>query len=123
VGTTNWGDFTNPTWGTWSVTCDDEWLSSTGECDTGDGYVAARDINHVNTSVQTDITTWINQRLKGVGFSGIRYDYSKGYAPYYAGLYARVTNPDFCVGEVWTDLNYNNVNGHRQLLMDYVNGT
>lgn len=123
VGTTNWGDFTNPTWGTWAVTCDDEWPNATGDCDTGDGYHAARDLNHVNTTVQTDITNWINYRLKGVGFSGIRYDYSKGYSPYYAGLYARVTNPDFCVGEIWTDLNYNNVNAHRQQLMDYVNGT
>src|SRR5690606_21597324 len=81
------------------------------------------DLNHINTVVQADIINWINQRLKGVGFSGIRYDYSKGYSPYYAGLYARATNPDFCVGEVWTDLNYNNVKDHRQLLMDYVDGT
>ncbi|MEO0971881.1 MAG: alpha-amylase C-terminal beta-sheet domain-containing protein [Pseudomonadota bacterium] len=123
VGTLDWADFTNPTWGSWAVTCDDEWPGATGDCDTGDPYAAARDLNHVNPTVQQDLTQWISQRLWGVGFSGIRYDYSKGYDPYYAGQYANAANPSFCVGEVWTDLDYNNVNAHRQLLIDYVDGT
>lgn len=123
VGTLDWADFTSPTWGSWAVTCDDEWPGATGDCDTGDGYAAARDINHINSTVQQDITDWINNRLKGVGFSGIRYDYSKGYDAHYAGLYSRATTPNFCVGEVWTDLDFNNVDAHRQLLVDYVNGT
>lgn len=123
VGTRDWADFTNPTWGSWAVTCNDEWPGATGDCDTGDGYAAARDVNHVNGDVQSGIIDWINNRLKGVGFSGIRYDYSKGYDPYYAGLYARATNPDFCVGEVWTDLDYANTDAHRQLLTNYVDGT
>ncbi len=123
VGTLDWADFSNPTWGSWAVTCNDEWPGATGDCDTGDGYAAARDINHINNTVQNDIVDWINNRLKGVGFEGIRYDYSKGYDPYYAGSYARATNPNFCVGEVWTDLNYGNSDAHRQLLVDYVNGT
>lgn len=123
VGTTNWADFTNPTWGSWAVSTGDEWVGATGDVDTGDAYGAARDINHVNTTVQNDITTWINVRLKGVGFTGIRFDYSKGYGALYAGNYSRAVNPDFCVGEVWTDLDYNNVNAHRQKLMDYINGT
>ena len=123
VGTLDWADFTNPSWGSWAVTCDDEWVGATGDCDTGGGYAAARDLNHVNNTVQSDIVTWINTRLKGVGFEGIRYDYSKGYDPLYAGMYARETGANFCVGEVWTDLNYDNVDAHRQLLIDYVNGT
>lgn len=124
VGTLDWGDFTNPTWGTDAVASDDEWVESTGDQDTGDGYGAARDINHVNGQVQSDISTWISERLMGdAGFNGIRYDYSKGYDAYYAGLYARATNPNFCVGEVWTDLDYNDVDAHRQLLVDYIDGT
>ncbi|WDE01026.1 alpha-amylase C-terminal beta-sheet domain-containing protein [Thalassomonas actiniarum] len=123
VGTLDWADFTNPAWGSWAVTCDDEWPGATGDCDTGGGYAAARDVNHVNNTVQADIVTWLNTRLKAVGFEGIRYDYSKGYDPYYAGMYSREVGSNFCVGEVWTDLHYDNVDAHRQLLMDYINGT
>lgn len=58
-----------------------------------------------------------------VGFSGIRYDYSKGYDPAYAGIYAQATQPDFCVGELWVDLDYNDVDENRQQLMDYIDAT
>ncbi|MAZ66946.1 MAG: alpha-amlyase [Kangiellaceae bacterium] len=123
VGSTNWADFTNPTWGSWAVTADDEWGQGTGAWDSGDPYGAARDLDHTNQTVRNDIVDWINNTLKGVGFSGLRFDYSKGYAPGYAGEYADRTNVDFCVGEVWTDLNYNDVDSHRQKLMDFVSGT
>ncbi|MDY7231756.1 carbohydrate-binding module family 20 domain-containing protein [Hyalangium rubrum] len=123
VGTANWADFTNPTWGSYAVTNNDEWGQGTGAADSGDGYGAARDIDHGNAVVQADLKSWLSSRLKGVGFSGIRYDYSKGYAPSYAKVYHDAMAPDFCVGEVWTDLNYNNVDAHRQLLINYVDGT
>ncbi|MBX2859541.1 MAG: alpha-amylase [Cellvibrionaceae bacterium] len=124
VGTTDWADFTNPTWGSWAVTCNDEWPGASGSCDTGDGYAAARDIDHTNTAVQGDIISWLRDFLfADLGFKGLRYDYAKGYSPYYAGLYANEVNPSFCVGEIWTDLNPNDVNPHRQQLVDYVNGT
>ena len=123
IGTTNWGDFTNPTWGCNAVVNSDEWTGKCGNADSGDGYAAARDLDHSQTVVQNDIKTWLSSRLKGVGFKGIRYDYSKGYAPGYAALYHDAMNPSFCVGEVWTDLNFNNVDGHRQLLVNFVDGT
>jgi alpha-amylase len=123
VGTTNWADFTNPAWGSWAVTRDDEWGQGTGTWDTGDGYSAARDLDHTHGVVQSDLRGWLSTRLRGVGFSGIRYDYSKGYAPSYARLYHDAMAPDFCVGEVWTDLSYSNVDAHRQQLMNYVDGT
>ncbi|WP_257459722.1 carbohydrate-binding module family 20 domain-containing protein [Archangium lipolyticum] len=123
VGTANWADFTNPSWGSYAVTSNDEWGQGTGAPDSGDGYGAARDLDHSNQVVQGDIKNWLTSRLKGVGFSGIRYDYSKGYAPGYAKIYHDAMAPDFCVGEVWTDLNYGNVDAHRQLLINYVDGT
>ena len=122
VGTTNWADFTNPTWDCRAVVSNDEWSGHCGNADTGDGYSAARDIDHTQTFVQNDLKTWIGTRLKGVGFSGIRYDFSKGYGATYAGLYHDAMNPNFCVGEVWTTLDYNNVDAHRQQLMNYVDG-
>ncbi|ATB42207.1 alpha-amylase [Cystobacter fuscus] len=109
VGSTGWYDFTNPTWGTYSIAAGDECNCSTGAADSGDGYSAARDLDHSNATVQADIKSWLSSRLKGVGFSGIRFDYSKGYAPGYAKLYQDDMKPDFCVGEIWTNLDYNNV--------------
>lgn len=123
VGTSNWADFTDPTWGSWSVTRDDEWGQGTGSWDTGDKYGAARDLDHTNSTVRNDIKYWMNNRLKSVGFSGWRFDYSKGYGANYAGEYQSATNGNFCVGEVWTDLNYNDVDGHRKQLMNFVDGT
>ncbi len=122
VGTTNWADFTNPTWGSWAVTKDDEWGQGTGSWDTGDGYSAARDLDHTNGTVRNGIKSWMNGKLKSVGFSGWRFDYSKGYSASYAGEYQNATNGNFCVGEVWTDLHYNSVNSHRQQLVDFVDG-
>lgn len=123
VGTSNWADFTNPTWGSWAVTRDDEWGQGTGNWDTGDGYSAARDLDHTNNGVRDGIKSWMNNNLKGVGFSGWRFDYSKGYSAYYAGDYQRATNGDFCVGEIWTNLYYHDVDSHRKQLMNYVDGT
>lgn len=123
VGTSNWADFTNPTWGCAAVVNSDEWTGKCGNADSGDGYSAARDIDHSQAFVQSDVKTWLNNRLKTVGFSGIRYDYSKGYSPAYAKMYHDAMAPDFCVGEVWTNLDYNNVDAHRQLLMNYIDGT
>lgn len=123
VGSTGWGDFTNPTWDCRAVVSNDEWTGKCGNADTGDSYGAARDIDHTQTFVQNDIKTWVGTRLKGAGFSGVRFDYSKGYSAYYAGMYQDAMAADFCVGEVWTDLNFANVDAHRQLLMNFVDGS
>ncbi len=124
VGTTGWGDFTNPTWGNWATTSDDEWGQGTGNPDTGASYESGRDLDHTNVTVQNDIITWIKDFLfADIGFSGIRYDYAKGYAPYYAAIYANAVSPNFCVGELWNGLDYSNVDAHRQELMDYVDDT
>ncbi|MCK6684041.1 MAG: alpha-amylase [Thermoanaerobaculia bacterium] len=123
VGTSNWADFTNPAWDCRSVVNNDEWTGRCGNGDSGDGYSAARDIDHSQTFVQDSLKTWMSTKLKAAGFSGIRYDYSKGYAPSYAKVYHDAWSPDFCVGEVWTNLDYNNVDAHRQLLMNYIDGT
>lgn len=131
VGTTNWADFTNPAFANnaQAVTKGDEWGQGAGNYDTGDGYAAGRDLDHTNASVRTEITNWLNWLKNDVGFSGWRYDYVKGYSPYYNGLYNDNTNPYFSVGELWPDItgNYNasgnGVNYHRQKLMDWINGT
>ncbi|MCU0682338.1 MAG: alpha-amylase family glycosyl hydrolase, partial [Polyangiaceae bacterium] len=123
VGNLNFADFSDPAWGCSSVVSNDEWPGRCGNGDSGDGFGAGRDIDHSQTFVQDSLRTWMNTRLKGVGFTGIRYDYSRGYSPAYARLYHDSWGPDFCVGETWTDLDYNNVDAHRQILVNWVNGT
>ncbi len=123
VGTTNWADFTNPTWGSWAVVRGDEWTGATGNSDTGDGFNAARDLDHTNVTVQNDIKSWMNWLKSSIGYDGWRYDYVKGYGGSYVGGYNSATVPYFSVGELWTDLNLNDVNPHRQKIMDWINAT
>jgi alpha-amylase len=123
VGTTNWADFTNPAWGSSAVVRGDEWAGATGNYDTGDGFNAARDLDHTQGIVQSDITNWMKWLKSSIGYDGWRYDYVKGYAGGYVGTYNTNTVPYFSVGELWTDLNLNDVNPHRQLIMNWIDAT
>jgi alpha-amylase len=123
VGTANWADFTLPTWGSDSVCRGDEWTGATGNYDTGDGYSAARDVDHTKVYVQDSIVGWMNTKLKGMGFKGWRYDYVKGFNGSYVGSYNSRTAPYFSVGELWTDLDINNPNPHRQQIMNWIDAT
>jgi len=124
VGTTGWSDLTNPNWTTWAIVNNDECNCGLGNADTGDGFSAARDLDHRNVGeVQNGITTWLKSTIKPVGFSGLRFDYVKGFGASYAGQYANAFGAEFCVGELWTDLNLNDVNPHRQAIMNWINGT
>ena len=131
VGTTNWGDFSNPAFSNnyAAVTRDDEWSQSSGNWDTGDGYGAARDLDHTNGSVRTQTKNWMNWLKSDVGFDGWRYDYVKGFSGGYIGEYNYATNPYFSVGELWPDITgdyYASCSGgnyHRQKLMDWIDAT
>jgi alpha-amylase len=125
VGSTGWSDFTNPNWTTWSIVNGDECNCGLGNADTGQGYSAARDLDHKNVGeVQNGIINWLNYTLKPVGFSGLRFDYVKGFSASYAGQYSNAFAPDFCVGEMWPDsFDLNNLNANRQAIMDWINGT
>ncbi|MFL6635064.1 MAG: glucan 1,4-alpha-maltotetraohydrolase domain-containing protein [Massilia sp.] len=125
VGTTGWSDFTNPNWTTYSIVNGDECNCGLGNADTGQGFSAGRDLDHKNVGeVQNGIINWLNYTLKPVGFSGLRFDYVKGFGANYVGQYANAFAPDFCVGEMWPDsFDLNNLNANRQAIMDWINGT
>jgi alpha-amylase len=124
VGSTGWSDLTNPNWTTHAIVNNDECNCGLGNPDSGDGFSAGRDIDHRNVGeVQNGIISWLNHTLKPVGFSGIRFDYVKGFSPSYAGQYANAFGAEFCVGELWTDLNLNNIDSHRQQIMNWIDGT
>lgn len=127
VGVTDWADFQEPAWGCWGVVANDEWGQNggnpCGSWDTGGNYHAARDIDHSNPTVQSDLINWMNWLKNDVGFDGWRYDYVRGYSGYYNGLYNNATNPTFSVGELWDNLDINNPDAHRQQLTDWIDAT
>gem|GEM_PF-967662 len=116
-GSAAWGDFSNPAFADnrKAITKYDEaWTSAGSELngtaiqyrgndDTGDGYAAARDLDHTNASVQTEIKKWMNWLKNTIGFAGWRYDYVKGYNGWHVGNYNAATNTSFSVGEYWSD--------------------
>lgn len=127
VGTHNWADFTHPSWGSWAVTANDEWAIKGGQLcgnwDTGDSFEGGRDLDHTNAKVQADIINWLNWLKKGIGFDGWRYDFTRGYAGHFNRLYNQATAPYFSVGELWDVLDLENVDAHRQQLVDWIDST
>jgi alpha-amylase len=124
VGTTGWSDFTNPNWTTYSIVSNDECNCGLGAGDTGDGFSGGRDLAHTNVGeVQNGIVNWLNYTLKPVGFSGLRFDYVKGFNPSYVAQYANAFGAEFCVGELWPDFDLNNMDANRQAIMNWINGT
>jgi alpha-amylase len=123
VGTTGWSDFTNPNWTTYSIANGDECNCGLGAADTGQGFSGGRDLDHTNVGeVQNGIKTWLNATIKPVGFTGLRFDFVKGFSGSYVGQYANAFAPDFCVGEMWPDsFDLNNLNANRQAIMDWIN--
>jgi len=129
VGTTDWADFTSPSWSCTAVASDDEFYTAHGgTCatrgarDTGSAYGSARDLDHTDGEVQSGITTWLTGPFKGLGFTGVRYDFAMGYRGGIQATYTSALAPDFCVDEVWTNLDLNNVDAHRQIEMNYMSG-
>ena len=124
VGTTDWADFTNPDWSLYSVVNSDECECGLGNADTGDSWIGGRDIDHTNVNeVQNGIITWLNEILKPIGFTGIRFDFTRGYGPEYAGIYANAFDAEFCVGEVWYDFDPNDMDPNRQKIVEWIDGT
>ncbi len=124
VGTTGWSDFTNPNWTTYAIVNNDECNCGLGAADTGGGFSGGRDLAHTNVGeVQNGIINWLNYTIKPVGFSGLRFDYVKGFSPSYVAQYANAFQAEFCVGELWPDFDLNNMDANRQAIMNWINGT
>jgi alpha-amylase len=115
VGTTGWGDFTEPEWGCWAVVHGDSWPGACGNHDTGSHYDPARDLDHTNETVRNDLKAWMNWLKNDVGYDGWRYDYVHGFAAHYIKEYNDATNPWFSVGELW--------DGNTQNVINWIDGT
>lgn len=87
----------------------------TGAPDTGEGWGGARDLDHTSANVQKNVNAYLDFLLNGLGYIGFRYDFVKGYAAQYVGLYNQTAQPQFSVGECW--------DGNKTVVTNWLNGT
>ena len=88
-------------------------ISSTN--DEGEDWDGMRDLDHTSANVQNNVKAYLKFLLSDLGYTGFRYDMTKGYAAYYTGLYNATVNPTYSVGEYW--------DGNVTALKNWVDGT
>lgn len=93
----------------------DNGYTPTGAADTGEGWGGARDLDHTGTNVQKNVNAYLDFLLNDLGYIGFRYDFVKGYAAKYVGLYNQTAKPQFSVGECW--------DGNKTVVTNWLNGT
>ncbi|XXQ33744.1 Alpha-amylase [Plasmodiophora brassicae] len=104
--------FQEPDMGNWAVVADDYKCNSgdrfcQGDCgcgnfDTGDNFCPSPDLDHTNDGVRRLVKEYLHW-LKSVGFKGWRFDMAIGYDARFNAEYVRDSQPEFSVGEVWSD--------------------
>lgn len=115
----NWVDFPSETYngvtytmGPADICADDdggktaEWAAQNGYSlsannDTGEGWDGMRDLDHNSENVQSTVKAYLGLLLDDMGYAGVRYDMTKGYAGKFTGLYNAAAKPEYSVGEYW----------------------
>ena len=125
-GASDWTDFpTEKVNGvSWQLTpvdiCSDDEAAQNGKIvgpnkDTGKGWSGARDLDHTGTNVQKNVINYLKYLHENLGYIGYRYDFVKGYAPQYTGLYNHTVGAAYSVGEYW--------DGDAAKVKNWINGT
>ena len=76
--------------------------------DEGEDWSGCRDLDHTSSNVQNCIIVYEKFLLNDLGYTGFRYDMTKGFAAYYVGMYNDKSGVQYSVGEYW-DGNATNV--------------
>ena len=72
-----------------------------GNTDTGEDFNGARDLDHTSAVVRTDIKGYLQFLKNEMGYSGWRYDMTKGFSASYVNEYNTSAGNYFSVGEYW----------------------
>lgn len=108
--------FYNPNWGPETIVKNDSSkCGRSGNLDTGAENVTFLDLDHLNPTVQHDLTDWLKWLRFDVGFAGWRYDQAKGYGGRFVGMYNKETDPEISIGEFWDN--------DRQLIVNWMDET
>ena len=86
-----------------------------GNRDTGEDWDGMRDLDHTSANVQKCVTAYVKMLLEDLGYTGFRYDMTKGYSAYYTGLYNSSCNAQYSVGEYW--------DGNETAVKNWIDGT
>ena len=86
-----------------------------GNPDTGEDWDGMRDLDHKSQNVQNIVKAYIKMLLDDLGYTGFRYDMTKGYAASYTGMYNSYANVEYSVGEYW--------DGYLPSLKNWIDGT
>jgi len=121
-GVSNWTNFpaetykgVTYTWGTEAICSTDEVRNAagqatpTGAADTGDDFNGGRDIDHTNTNVRSTIKAYLQFMKNDMGYTGWRFDMTKGFSASYIGEYCNAAGAEYSVGEYW-DSSWNALN-------------
>ncbi len=111
-GATSWTDFPTETWngvtysmGPAQICSTDEVAGQpgqptpTGAPDTGEDFNGARDLDHLGAVTRTNIKGYMQFLKNEMGYSGWRYDMTKGYSPSFVNEYNVAAGAYFSVGE------------------------
>ena len=81
--------------------CANNGYKPTGAKDTGEPWNGARDLDHTSANVQENVKAYLDFLKNDIGYAGFRYDFVKGYAPKYNGMYNAEAKVEYSVGEYW----------------------
>ena len=73
----------------------------TGANDTGEDWGGMRDLDHTSKNVQDNVIAYLDFLKNDLGYTGFRYDMTKGYAAKYTALYNSAVGAEYSVGEYW----------------------
>ena len=97
-----------------------EWATANGYAlsdrnDSGEDWGGMRDLDHYSQNVQNNVKAYLAMLLNDLGYTGFRYDMTKGYAASFTGMYNSAVNVEYSVGEYW--------DGNLNAVKNWIDGT